>query len=132
MMSAQDNSNINEHTIENKGISVTENAIKRILTLAESEKRNDAMLRIVVEGGGCSGFQYKYEFPVYEINEKKDSGDITFMNQEGRIVLLIDPISAGFMKDSVVDFVETLGSSIFEIRNPNTTARCGCGNSFNV
>ena len=122
----------NELSIVQKGITLTENAIKRIMSLSETEEQDGAMLRIIVEGGGSSGFQYKYEFPVFDVNQKKDSGDILFKDKEGRIVLLIDPISAGFMKDSTVDFVETLGSSIFEIRNPNTTARCGCGNSFNV
>ncbi|MCH2038310.1 MAG: hypothetical protein MK137_06945, partial [Rickettsiales bacterium] len=71
----------NELSIVQKGITLTENAIKRIMSLSETEEQDGAMLRIIVEGGGCSGFQYKYEFPVFDVNQKKDSGDILFKDK---------------------------------------------------
>ncbi|AVP87060.1 hypothetical protein phytr_990 [Candidatus Phycorickettsia trachydisci] len=104
-------------------IQVTSSAIKRVKTLLA--KRGDAKLRISVESGGCSGMQYKYEF-VQEIEE----GD-QVIKKEG-IVILIDPISREFLEGSIVDYVQNLGSAYFEIRNPQASAKCGCGNSFAV
>jgi len=104
-------------------IQVTSSAIKRVKALLT--KRGNAKLRISVESGGCSGMQYKYEF-VQEIEE----GD-QVINQDG-IVILIDPISREFLKGSIVDYVQNLGSAYFEIRNPQASAKCGCGNSFAV
>lgn len=120
----------NQSNIPN--IRITDNALKQVAALASKEGQSNAMLRIVVEGGGCSGFQYRYVFPEFEIKKASHNADLTFSSNDGAIRVLIDPISAGFMQDAVVDYVETLGSAAFEIQNPNTTARCGCGNSFNV
>jgi iron-sulfur cluster assembly accessory protein len=105
---------------------LTPNAAKRITFLAAKQPKPGAMLRISVDGGGCSGFQYRYDFPVWE----KEADDL-MLEQEGATIL-IDPISLPFMKDATIDFVETLGSAIFEIKNPQSTANCGCGNSFAV
>ncbi|MEM7617571.1 MAG: iron-sulfur cluster assembly accessory protein [Pseudomonadota bacterium] len=124
---------------EQKNITVTENAAKYIKNLIAAEQQSDICLKIIVEGGGCSGFQYKYIFPEpckinYEfinqdIDAKPANSDILFFFDK-QVILAIDPISASLMKDSKIDFVETLGDSSFEITNPNSVARCGCGNSF--
>jgi len=104
-------------------IQVTSSAIKRVKALLA--KRGEAKLRISVESGGCSGMQYKYEF-IQEIEE----GD-QVIKKEG-IAIVIDPISREFLEGSVVDYVQNLGSAYFEIRNPQASAKCGCGNSFAV
>lgn len=104
-------------------ISLTDNAANKIAELTKSEQKS--YLRISVEGGGCSGFQYKYEFII-----NPDENDL-LIPKEGALVA-IDPISADLMKDSVIDYVETLGSAEFNIKNPNSVSRCGCGNSFSV
>lgn len=104
---------------------VTDAAAARILGIVSKEPEG-TRLRISVLGGGCSGFQYKLDFENNPIN----TTDIV-INKNGATVV-IDDLSIGFVTDSVLDYVETLGSSEFEIKNPNATAKCGCGNSFAV
>lgn len=104
-------------------ISLTDSAAIKIKELSQDEMKS--YLRISIEGGGCSGFQYKYEFV-----PNHDASDLLITNQEATVV--IDPVSADLMKDSVIDYIETLGSSEFSIKNPNSVSRCGCGNSFSV
>lgn len=83
------------------------------------------MLRISVEGGGCSGFQYKFD-----LVNRRDDDDLRIENS-GAIVL-IDPISVVYMEGSVIDFVDDLIGAAFQIKNPNATAGCGCGTSFSI
>ena len=105
---------------------VTDNAAKRIAFLMQQEENPEAVfLRIEVQGGGCSGFQYNYDFDT----TRKD--DDIFIEKQGARVA-IDPTSLPFVEGSALDFVETLGSAAFEIKNPNATANCGCGNSFSI
>lgn len=104
-------------------IQVTSSAIKRIKSLIA--KRGDAKLRISVESGGCSGMQYKYEL-VEEIEE-----DDQVINTDG-VLIVVDPISRSFLEGSIVDYIQNLGSAYFEIRNPQASAKCGCGNSFAI
>lgn len=104
---------------------ITGNAAKRIAQLNEQDNKPAQMFRITVLGGGCSGFQYKYDF-----EEKVGDKDITF--EKDGVTVVIDDISIGFLENSKLDYVEDLGSASFEIKNPNATAKCGCGNSFSV
>lgn len=104
---------------------ITDNAAKRIAHLAQSEPFPAAKLRIAVDGGGCSGFQYRYEFV-----SQKQPDDHEFTN--GTATVLVDEMSLEYIKGSAVDYVETLGAAHFEIKNPNASANCGCGNSFAV
>ena len=104
---------------------LTENAIKRINLLA-SKENNGAMLRIEVEAGGCSGFQYKFNFEA----ESSKPNDL-IIEQDGALVV-IDNISFNFLDGAKLDFIENLGESYFEIKNPNATSGCGCGNSFSI
>ena len=106
-------------------ITMTDSAESKIKDLFISGKEKGKNLRISVEGGGCSGFKYQYSFV-----ENKQKEDL-ILNKNGA-QLIIDPISADLMKGSVIDFVETLGFSSFEIKNPNSTSKCGCGNSFSI
>ena len=104
---------------------VTENAAKRIAFLLTREKNPQSKLRVSVDGGGCSGFQYSFDF-VADKNE-----DDCVIEKNGAAIL-IDKVSMDFLKGSVLDYVETLGAAHFEVKNPNATASCGCGNSFSV
>lgn len=104
---------------------VTENAAKRLAYLVSQEEDKSVNLRITVEGGGCSGFQYNYGFDA-KINE-----DDRIFERDG-IKVVIDTMSLDFVKGSQLDYVETMMAAAFEIKNPNATANCGCGNSFSV
>ncbi len=106
-------------------ISITDSAFKRGAELAALEKDSNAVLRISVDGGGCSGFIYKYE-----MTSTLEADDVIFTKNNSTII--IDPMSLEYMSGSVVDFIEELGSSYFSIKNPHATAKCGCGNSFAV
>lgn len=103
---------------------ISDSAAKRIMFLATKEKA-PVFLRIEVEGGGCSGFQYHMDFDTI----KKDD-DLLFENDGAKVV--IDPTSLPFVAGSILDYVETMSAAAFEIKNPNATANCGCGNSFSV
>jgi iron-sulfur cluster assembly accessory protein len=81
------------------------------------------MLRVSVEGGGCSGFQYKFDM------ERAKAADDLVIARDGAVVL-IDPVSVGFMAGSEIDFVEDLIGASFKIKNPQAKASCGCGTSF--
>lgn len=105
--------------------SLTPAAAKRVAFLLESEPAGSA-LRVSVLGGGCSGFQYHFDF-----DPEAPKSDDTVIEQEGAKVL-VDEISLEMLDGSVLDFAETLYSAAFEIKNPNATANCGCGNSFSV
>lgn len=105
---------------------LSENACKRIAFLIQ--KRNDPQvkLRISIEGGGCSGFQYRYNF----VSEEATKDDL-YIEKDGAKVL-IDHISLELVKGSTLDFKEDLNGALFQIKNPIAASGCGCGNSFNI
>lgn len=104
---------------------ISDNAASRIAYLLAQEEDPTMKLRITVDGGGCSGFQYKFDFdPV------RHEDDVMF--ERGSAQVLVDRMSLGFLQGSVLDYIESLGAAHFEIRNPNAKATCGCGNSFAV
>ncbi|MCC8417495.1 MAG: iron-sulfur cluster assembly accessory protein [Rickettsia endosymbiont of Bryobia graminum] len=108
-------------------IKVTDSAFKRVVELIILEKNLDLVLRISVDGGGCSGFTYSYLL----VNSSEiTENDAIFKKDDSTII--IDDISQNFMTDCIIDYIEELGSSYFEIRNPNAKAKCGCGNSFSL
>jgi len=86
---------------------------------------NGVMLRVSVEGGGCSGFQYKFDM------EKTRAPDDFVLSADGATVL-IDPVSLRYMEGAEIDFVDDLIGASFKIANPNATASCGCGTSFSL
>jgi len=108
-------------------LNVTDNTFKRIHELIELENDLNTVLRISVNGGGCSGFIYQYD-----LISSSDILDDDFIVEKNGIKIVVDPMSQEFIKDSTIDFVEELGSSYFEIKNPKATAKCGCGNSFAI
>lgn len=105
-------------------VSMTASAAKRITAIMAGEPAG-AMLRISVEGGGCSGFQYRFD-----ITTERRAEDLA-ITRDGATVL-IDDISLPFMAGTQLDWVDDLIGSAFKIQNPNATASCGCGTSFTV
>ena len=103
---------------------LTERAARRIAEIAAGEAPGTA-LRVAVEGGGCSGFQYKFDLTT----ERAD--DDTVLERAGARVL-IDAVSLEYLAGSEIDFVDDLIGASFKIRNPNATASCGCGTSFSL
>lgn len=106
----------------NASITVSERAARRIGEILKAEPAG-TMLRVSVEGGGCSGFQYKFD-----MDSAKTDDDLVIA-RDGATVL-IDSVSQQYMEGSEIDFVEDLIGAAFKINNPNATASCGCGTSF--
>jgi len=106
----------------NDSVTVSDRALRRIGEILKSEPAG-TMLRVSVEGGGCSGFQYKFD-----MERARDDDDLVIAG-DGAVVV-IDPVSAGFMAGSEIDFVEDLIGASFKVKNPLATASCGCGTSF--
>ncbi len=105
-------------------VTISDRAAQRIGKILQAEG-GGAMLRISVEGGGCSGFQYKFD-----IARDKESDDLVIARNEA--VVLVDPTSMNFLTGSEVDFVDDLIGASFRVNNPNATASCGCGTSFSI
>ena len=105
-------------------VTLTQAAADRIALIAQKQSA-PAILRLSVEGGGCSGFQYKFD-----LAGAPDSDDS--VSETGGVQLVVDPISLDLVAGSVVDFVESLGGAAFRVENPNAAAGCGCGSSFGI
>ena len=105
-------------------ITLSESAAGRIRQIAEREGR-PVMLRVAVEGGGCSGFQYQFEL----VDEVQD--DDLKVERDGAAAL-VDVVSLALLKGSEIDFVDDLAGAEFKIRNPNAKSSCGCGVSFSI
>ncbi|MGC2198716.1 MAG: iron-sulfur cluster insertion protein ErpA [Stellaceae bacterium] len=110
---------------EARGIVLTENAARRIAALKAQENAADALLRIAVSGGGCSGFQYGLSF-----DDQRNKDDFVF--ERDGVGIVVDEVSLGLLNGAEVDFVEDLMGASFQIRNPNAASSCGCGNSFSI
>lgn len=106
-------------------ITVTEKAAKRVAELIAKKSDPTLMLRVTVLGGGCSGFQYKIglDSVVSEHDE---------IYEFYGIKLVSDPSSLGLLQGAILDYVEEMIGSSFQIKNPNASSSCGCGNSFSV
>ena len=105
-------------------ITVTERAARRIGEILGREPPG-TMLRVSVEGGGCSGFQYKFD-----VERAKADDDLVI--ERDSAVVVVDPASVPFLSGSEVDFVDDLIGASFRVHNPNATASCGCGTSFSI
>ncbi len=104
--------------------SVSESAARRIAFLATREAK-PVMMRVAVLGGGCSGFQYNFSF------EEQHNDDDLLIERDGATVV-VDATSLELLKGSELDYVEEMVGSAFQVKNPNATSSCGCGNSFSV
>ena len=107
-------------------IHVSETAASKINELLVEEQKASGGLRVFVQGGGCSGFQYGL---MIEENGQ-GAGDQVFESQG--VKLFVDPISIQYLKNAEVDFVDTITGGGFTIKNPNATSTCGCGSSFST
>lgn len=105
-------------------LTLTPAAAKRVALIAERQSR-PAILRLSVEGGGCSGFQYKFD-----LTDSPDNDDM--VSETDGVQLVVDPVSLDLVSGSVVDFVESLGGAAFRVENPQAAAGCGCGSSFGI
>ena len=107
-------------------ITVTEAAATKIKELLVEEGKAESGLRVFVQGGGCSGFQYGLMIE----ESGAGVGDQSF--ESNGVKLFVDPVSISYLKGAEVDFVDTITGGGFTIKNPNATSTCGCGQSFNA
>ena len=107
-------------------VTLTERAAEKIKTLMAEEPEGEAtVLRVAIQGGGCSGFEYALGF-----DQGAQEGDLE-VEWHG-VPVVVDPFSAPYLRGSQIDFLETIQEAGFKIDNPNVTASCGCGHSFQV
>ncbi len=109
----------------NDAIVFTEAAANKVAALIQEEGNPELMLRVYIQGGGCSGFQYGFSF-----DENENEGDTRVVTNG--VTLLVDPMSMQYLMGAEVDYTEGLQGAQFVIRNPNATTTCGCGSSFSV
>jgi len=107
-----------------QALTLTPAAADRIGLIARKQGR-PAILRLSVEGGGCSGFQYRFDLA--EGTEADDS-----VSETSGVKLVVDPVSLDLIAGSTVDYVESLGGAAFKVENPQAASGCGCGSSFGI
>lgn len=105
-------------------VTLSARAAKKIVHILSSEDKG-VMLRVAVQGGGCSGFQYGFT-----LDDLKNDDDLV-LEKDGATVL-IDSVSVDYLAGSEIDYVDDLIGAAFKINNPNATASCGCGTSFSI
>jgi iron-sulfur cluster assembly protein len=111
---------------ETEIVTLTERAADKIKGLMAEEPDGEAsVLRVAIQGGGCSGFEYALGF-----DQGPQQGDVE-LDWHG-VTVVVDPFSAPYLRGASIDFLETLQESGFKIENPNATSACGCGHSFQV
>ena len=108
-------------------INVTSVAAEKISELLSEEGKANSGLRVFVQGGGCSGFQYGQM-----IEDGEPTADVDRIVESNGVRLFVDPISVRYLKGAEVDFVDNLSGGGFTIKNPNAKSTCGCGSSFSV
>jgi iron-sulfur cluster insertion protein len=106
-------------------LSFSDSAANKVKELIEEEGNPDLKLRVFVNGGGCSGFQYGFTFD--EVQNEDDA-----VMQKNGVTLLIDPMSYQYLSGAEIDYQENLEGAQFVIKNPNAQSTCGCGSSFSV
>jgi len=111
-------------TVTAPEIALTDSAAARVAAIAGKQGK-PAILRLSVDGGGCSGFQYKFGFA-----DSIEADDAVAENHG--VKLVVDSISLDLVRGSAVDYVEDLGGAAFKVTNPNAASGCGCGSSFSV
>lgn len=105
-------------------LTLSPSAASRVATIAQKQGK-PPILRLSVEGGGCSGFQYRFDLA--QTPEAED-----FVTEAEGVQLVVDPVSLDLVSGCTVDFVESLGGAAFRVENPKATAGCGCGSSFSI
>jgi iron-sulfur cluster insertion protein len=110
---------------DERPLNFTDAAARKVGQLIDREGNPDLKLRVYIQGGGCSGFQYGFTF-----DEEVQEGDTQIANDG--VTLLVDPLSVQYLLGAEIDYREDLSGAQFIIRNPNATTTCGCGSSFSV
>jgi len=105
-------------------IDLTPSAAARVAAIAEKTGK-PAILRLAIDGGGCAGFQYKFELA------DAPADDDLVATRDG-VALVVDPVSLDLVRGGAVDYVESLGGAAFRVTNPNAASGCGCGSSFSI
>jgi iron-sulfur cluster assembly accessory protein len=121
----QDGARADEVEMDQEAVKLTDNAARRIARILSAEPEGTA-LRVSVEGGGCSGFQYRYDL----VREAPQADDIVLARDGAKV--LIDSITLQYMPGAEIDFVDDLMGQSFQIKNPLAAASCGCGTSFSI
>jgi iron-sulfur cluster insertion protein len=106
-------------------INLTEPCVEKLVDLLAEENNPNLKLRVFVNGGGCSGFQYGFTFD-------EEQNDDDFVIERGSVKVLVDEMSYQYLVGATIDYIEDIHGSQFSIKNPNATTTCGCGSSFSV
>lgn len=106
-------------------IALSPAAAARVRWIADRKGTVDAALRLAVDGGGCSGFTYRFD-----LADRIDTDDI--VTETDGVKLVVDSVSIDLVRGCTVDFVDSLGGSSFKVENPNAASGCGCGSSFSI
>jgi len=114
-----------ESIVQDLAIQLTGSAARKVRELIDEEGNDDLALRVYINGGGCSGFQYGFAF------EEEPAEDDLRVEQKG-VTVLIDPISLQYLEGAELDYSESLRGAQFVVRNPQAKSTCGCGSSFSV
>lgn len=104
---------------------LSDSAARRVAQLKVDKGQDELMLRVFVQGGGCSGFQYGFQF-----EEEREEDDIVIEN--GDVCVVVDPLSYQYLAGAEIDFLDDLLGSRFVVSNPNASTTCGCGSSFSI
>ncbi|HCK77068.1 MAG TPA: iron-sulfur cluster insertion protein ErpA [Gammaproteobacteria bacterium] len=107
------------------GLKITDSAISQLNALITSKANPELRFRVYVQGGGCSGFQYGFQF-----EEESALDDIEF--DRNGVKLVVDPLSLQYLSGAEVDFIDDLMGTRFIVNNPNASTTCGCGASFGI
>ena len=110
---------------DSAGLMLTDNAVNRLNAMIESKRNPHLCLRVYVQGGGCSGFQYGFQL------EETPAGDDVEFERAG-VKVVVDPLSLQYLSGAEVDFIDDLMGTRFVVNNPNANITCGCGASFGI
>ena len=117
--------NTEQPTLPPQALVFTEQAADKVKELSAREENTGSMLRVYIQGGGCSGFQYGFAL------EEQENQDDMVVETDG-VKLLVDPMSFQYLMGAAIDYLEDLQGARFVINNPNATTTCGCGSSFGI
>jgi len=117
--------NTEQNILPPQALVFTEHAAEKVKELGTHQENSGTMLRVYIQGGGCSGFQYGFAL------EAEESQDDMVVETEG-VKLLVDPMSFQYLMGAEIDYLEDLQGARFVINNPNATTTCGCGSSFGI
>ena len=116
---------MNDQMTQAGGISLTDSAASKVRQLLQEQGKSGQVLRVYIQGGGCSGFQYGFNF------EDNAASDDALVERDG-VTVAVDPMSFQYLMGAEVDYREDLEGARFVINNPNATTTCGCGASFSI